>query len=85
MSRNHDIKLGAAPLTKASPKLADSPRKGTRTTKTMAKTARACGFNYTPTGSWRGRKQGEGGKDYGKRVQKAMLQTAKAHKKGDKA
>jgi len=35
-----------------------SIRAGQRTTKTHAKTARACGYNYTPTSGWRVRSQG---------------------------
>jgi hypothetical protein len=36
-----------------------SSRAGTRTTRTRAKTAHALGHNYTPTGSWRTRSQGQ--------------------------
>lgn len=84
MSRLHEIKKGATPLTKAVPMPSASPRQGTRTTKTMAKTARACGHNHTPTEGWRARKQGEGGKDYGKRVKARFAESAKAQQKGDK-
>lgn len=85
MSRLHEIMKGAPALTKAPPKMADSPRKGKHMTRGLAKTARALGFNYTPTAGWRARKQGEGGKDYGKRVRATMMKQAKAVAVGDKA
>lgn len=83
MSRLHEIMKGAPPMSKAAPKLADSPRKGNHKTRGLAKTARALGYNYTPTSGWRARKQGEGGKDYGKRVRATMMKQAKAAATGD--
>jgi len=82
MSRLHEMKTGAVPP-KLPVKMEASPRRGTHT-KTIAKTARALGFNYTPTLGFRARKQGEGGKDYQKRVKARFQEDFEAKQKGDR-
>ena len=82
MSQLHEMKTSPVAPT-LPPRMEASPRKGTHT-KTMAKTARACGSNYTPTKGWRDRKVGEGGKEYQKRVANRLKETIKANSKGDK-
>lgn len=56
MSILHEMKTGNYPH-KVQPG-GVSIRSGTRMTRTRAKTAKACGFNYTPTSPWRERTQG---------------------------
>src|SRR5512138_494350 len=60
-----------------------SPRKGTRK-RTAMKTAKALGFNATPTGSWDSRKQGESGKAWKLKHEKSLRNQARAAKKGDR-
>lgn len=60
---------------------ADSPRKGTRRTRTMAKTARACGSNYTPTFFWGDRHLGEAGNAYKHSNRRAQTAQAKKFKR----
>jgi hypothetical protein len=62
----------------------DSPRAGTRTTRTKKKTARACGRNYEPTGSWQDRSQGvEAGKQKRMNALRGLKSRVKEMKKGD--
>jgi len=82
MSQLHDMKTRGAPL-KERTVYEKSPRAGTHT-KTRAKTAKACGSNYTPVLGWRARKVGESGKAYGKRVKTGILDNIKAARRGDK-
>ena len=61
-----------------------SIRTGQRTTKTRAKTARACGYNHTPTEGWRERSQGIKSTKMVKSGQvKGMKAQAKSTVKGD--
>jgi hypothetical protein len=67
-------------------KAVDSPRKGTRTSRTMRKTARACGHDYGDVRPWQVRNSGISGakskkvKDL-KKVAKAVKETMKGDKK----
>lgn len=85
MSRLHEIKIAAIAGTKpAIQHSTASPRAGTRTTRTRAKTARALGHNYTPTQGWRDRSQGvEAGKQKRKNAIRDLKQQVKRIEKGD--
>ena len=62
----------------------EGKRFGNHSTKTRAKTARACGSNYTPTGSWRDRNQGiAGAKSSKTKADITMMKKARQMARGD--
>jgi hypothetical protein len=61
-----------------------SVRSGTRKTRSLAKTARACGHDYTPTSGWRARSQGmDSAKIRKAKELKGMKKQAQETVKGD--
>lgn len=84
MSRLHEMKVAAnAGDHPQIPRGSESNRAGTRKTRTMAKTARACGFNYTPTTGWRERSQVRSSKIIKSGSIKGMRKQAKIGARGD--
>jgi hypothetical protein len=81
MSRLHLMKTGK--ITAPTPTGVESNRKGERKTKIRAKTARALGFNYTPTAGWRTRSQIRSTKMVKAGSIKGMKKQAKETVKGD--